>query len=194
MSDMTNLSRHGNLIVISGPSGAGKGTLVKRLKTKLDDVWVSVSATTRCPREGEVEGRDYYFKTDEQFDELIKNDGLLEWASVHDKRYGTPRKPVEEQIALGKQVILEIEPQGAFQVRAKFPDAKLVFIDVPSMEELEKRLVGRGTENACQIASRLATAKVELSRKKEYNSVVMNDDINVATEKLVDVIDGYALA
>lgn len=184
--------RQGNLFVISGPSGAGKGTLVNRLRTEVEDLWVSISATTRAPRDGEVEGVHYFFKTDEEFDELIATDGLLEWANVHGKRYGTPKAPVLEHIAAGGQVVLEIEPQGAFQVREKYPDCILVFIEPPSMEELEKRLVGRGTESPDQIAGRLEVAKVEMSRKVEYDVVVKNDDLDVATAELVAAIDGFA--
>ncbi|NTU89787.1 MAG: guanylate kinase [Actinobacteria bacterium] len=186
--------RHGNLFVISGPSGAGKGTLVARMTETFDDVWRSISATTRPPREGENNGVHYYFLSDEEFSDLIAQDGLLEWATVHGKRYGTPRTAIEEKIASGKQVILEIDPQGAFQVREKFPEAILIFIDPPSLEELEKRLIHRGTEDAQQIRARLDAAKVELSQINEYDIVVKNDDLDLASKQLADIIDFYAIS
>ena len=184
--------RHGNLFVVSGPSGAGKGTLVNRLREEVSDLWVSISATTRSPRPGEVEGVHYFFKSDDEFDALIESDGLLEWANVHGKRYGTPKAPVLEHIAAGEQVILEIEPQGAFQVRDKYPECILVFIEPPSMEELERRLTGRGTETPEQIAGRLQVAQVEMSRKVEYDVVVKNDDLETAVQELIAAIDGFA--
>ena len=184
--------RHGNLFVVSGPSGAGKGTLVNRLREEVSDLWVSISATTRSPRPGEVEGVHYFFKSDDEFDALIESDGLLEWANVHGKRYGTPKAPVLEHIAAGEQVILEIEPQGAFQVHDKYPECILVFIEPPSMEELERRLTGRGTETPEQIAGRLQVAQVEMSRKVEYDVVVKNDDLETAVQELIAAIDGFA--
>ena len=184
--------RHGNLFVVSGPSGAGKGTLVNRLREEVSDLWVSISATTRSPRPGEVEGVHYFFFFFDEFDALIESDGLLEWANVHGKRYGTPKAPVLEHIAAGEQVILEIEPQGAFQVRDKYPECILVFIEPPSMEELERRLTGRGTETPEQIAGRLQVAQVEMSRKVEYDVVVKNDDLETAVQELIAAIDGFA--
>ena len=184
--------RHGNLFVISGPSGAGKGTLVARLVQSVSDAWVSVSATTRLPREGEVEGIHYHFVSDAEFDRLVAEDGLLEWAHVHDCRYGTPRATVEAHIAQGEQVILEIDVQGAFQVREKMPQAHLVFIEPPSMEELERRLRGRGTETEEKIAGRLATAKVEMARKMEYDIRLVNDDLDEATAELVAYVNAQA--
>ena len=184
--------RTGHLYVISGPSGAGKGTLVEMLRGNVEGLWVSISATTRPPRKGEVEGVHYFFKTDAEFDDLIANDGLLEWANVHGHRYGTPRGPVLAHIASGDQVILEIEPQGAFQVRDKYPDCILIFIEPPSMEELKRRLVGRGTETSEQIAGRLEVAQVEMAREVEYDVVVRNDDLDSAARELIGVIDDFA--
>lgn len=186
------MARRGNLFVISGPSGAGKGTLVARVLQRIPDAWVSVSATTRSPRPGEVEGIHYYFMDDDEFDRLIDEDGFLEWADVHTARYGTPRKSVEEHIAQGKQVILEIDVQGGFQVREKMPDAHLVFIEPPSIEELRARLVGRGTESEDVIDARMKVAAVELSQKMKYDYVLVNDDLDRATDELVECIESYA--
>ena len=184
--------RHGNLFVISGPSGAGKGTLVARLLDAVDDAWVSVSVTTRSPRPGEIDGIHYFFASDEEFDRLVAEDGLLEWANVHGCRYGTPRKTVEEHIANGEQVILEIDVQGAFQVRESMPGARLVFIEPPSLEVLEARLRGRGTETEDVIEKRMKTALLELSRKMEYDIRLVNDDLDVATSELIAYIDEQA--
>ena len=184
--------RHGNLFVISGPSGAGKGTLVARLLDAVDDAWVSVSVTTRSPRPGEIDGIHYFFASDEEFDRLVADDGLLEWANVHGCRYGTPRKTVEEHIANGEQVILEIDVQGAFQVRESMPGARLIFIEPPSLEVLEARLRGRGTETEDVIEKRMKTALLELSRKMEYDIRLVNDDLDVATSELIAYIDEQA--
>ena len=183
------MSHEGGLFVISGPSGAGKGTLVSRLMERLDDVWLSISATTRAPRTGEVDGVDYHFLTDAQFDELICSDGLLEWAEVHGRRYGTPRAAIDEKVARGQRVILEIDPQGAFQVRERYPEAFLIFIKPPSFSELETRLRGRGTETDEQIHARLETARLELSEANEYDVVIINDDLEETTRELADVIE-----
>jgi guanylate kinase len=154
--------RTGNLFIISGPSGAGKGTLVRELLGRVADAWVSVSVTTRAPRSGEVEGGHYFFASDREFDALRASDGLLEWAEVHGNRYGTPRVAVEEQVAAGRQVILEIDPQGAFQVKSVVEGSVLVFVMPPSWEELQRRLEGRGSESKTQVETRLETAKHEL--------------------------------
>ena len=184
--------RKGNLFVISGPSGAGKGTLVKLLAERVDDVWLSVSCTTRKPREGEVEGVSYFFKTDEEFQQLVDEGGLLEWATYSGNRYGTPKRVVEQHIASGDQVILEIDMQGAFQVRDIMPDAHLVFIEPPSWEVLEQRLRGRGTETEDVILRRLDAARVELSRKMEYDYRLVNDELDVAANELVAYVNNLA--
>ncbi len=184
--------RTGNLFIISGPSGAGKGTLVRELLGRVDDAWVSVSVTTRSARPGEIEGRHYFFVTDQEFDRLLESGGLLEWAEVHGNRYGTPRQGVEAQVAAGKQVILEIDPQGAFQVKSLVDGSVLVFVMPPSWEELQRRLEGRGSESESQVETRLVTAKRELELVGEYDHVVINDDVSRATDELVAIIDSYA--
>ena len=184
--------RRGNLFVVSGPSGAGKGTLVARLLHEVPDAWVSVSATTRAPREGEIDGVHYYFKTRDEFDELVAADGLLEWATYAGNSYGTPRAAVEAKMAEGKQVILEIDVQGAFQIKDKIPQAHLVFIEPPSLEVLESRLRGRHTETEDVIASRMKAAQVELSRKMEYDVRVINDDLDEATRELIAYVNEQA--
>jgi guanylate kinase len=184
--------RTGNLFIISGPSGAGKGTLVRELCRRVADVWVSVSVTTRDARPGEVEGQHYFFVSDEEFDGLCSSGGLLEWAEVHGSRYGTPKAAVEAEVRAGRQVILEIDPQGAFQVKSLVDGSILVFVMPPSWEELQRRLVGRGSETKAQVGTRLETAKHELELVGEYDHVVINDDVSRATDELVHIIDSYA--
>lgn len=184
--------RKGNLFVLSGPSGAGKGTLVKRVLQRVPDTWVSVSATTRQPRPGEVDGRDYFFLDQPRFDELVSQGGFLEWAHVHGNSYGTLRSRVQDRIDHGSQVILEIDVQGAFQVKKAMPEAHLIFIEPPSLEELERRLRGRGTETEDVICNRMKTAEVELARKMEYDVQVVNDELERATEELVSYIGSFA--
>ena len=184
--------RRGNLFVISGPSGAGKGTLVARLLQEVPDAWLSVSATTRLPREGEVDGVSYYFLDRDRFEELVREDGFLEWAEYSGNCYGTPYESVRDNIDAGKQVILEIDVQGAFQVRDRIPDARLVFIEPPSFEELERRLRGRGTEDEETVKRRLEAAKVELSQKEEYDITLVNDDLEAAVCELAAYVNEQA--
>lgn len=181
--------RCGNLFVISGPSGAGKGTLVARLLHEVPDAWVSVSVTTRRPREGEVEGVHYFFCTEEEFQKLIDEDGLLEWATYSGHKYGTPRANVEERMAQGAQVVLEIDVQGAFQVRERIPKAKLVFVEPPSLKVLEERLRGRGTESEEVIRSRMEEAERELACSSQYDKRLVNDDLDAAVRELVRYVD-----
>lgn len=184
--------RKGNLFVVSGPAGAGKGTIMSRIVEEVPGAWLSVSATTRAPRPGEVDGVHYFFVSDEEFDKLVNEHGLLEWAQVHANRYGTPRSSVEEHIAAGDQVFLEIDVQGGFQIREQIPETHLIFIEPPSLEELEHRLRGRGTESEESIALRMRNAKIELSRKMEYDKRFVNDNLDACVQALVDYIECQA--
>ena len=189
---MENNSRVGNLFVVSGPSGAGKGTLLSQVIERIPDAWVSVSATTRSPRPGEIEGVHYFFLDTDHFKSLVEQDGFLEWAQVHDNYYGTLKQSVVDHMNAGDQVILEIDVQGALQVRKALPEAHLVFIEPPSLEELERRLRQRGTETEDVISSRMKTAEVELAQKMEYDVQVVNDDLERAVDELVEVINSFA--
>lgn len=178
-----------NLWIISGPSAVGKGTVCARLQAEHDEHLYSISCTTRPPRPGEVDGQDYHFVSEAEFDQLIAKDQLLEWATVHGKhRYGTPRLPVEEAIARGQHVILEIDIQGARQVKAHMPDAQLVFLLPPSWEELVNRLIGRGTEDEEARTRRLNTAKEELANADEADHRIVNDTVEGTVEALVGLL------
>ena len=174
----------GRLTVITGPSGVGKGTLVKRLLERQPEIWLSVSATTRAPREGEVDGQSYFFHSREAFDVLVATGGLLEWAEFAGNCYGTPRKPVQDQLDQGRAVLLEIELEGARQVRRSFPEGVQIFLAPPSFEELERRIRGRGTDAEEAIQRRLQRAEEELRAQGEFDAVVINDDLDTALEAL----------
>ena len=178
----------GLLVVISGPSGVGKGTICKEYFKQHEDAFLSVSATTRCPRDGEVDGESYHFFTMEKFNELVKEDYFLEWADFCGQRYGTPKKPVFDCIEHGKDVVLEIEVQGAMQIRAKHPEGVYIFILPPSMEELRNRLEGRGTESKEVVEERLHTAISEIQQSIKYNYFVVNDMVQQATEDIKTII------
>lgn len=172
----------GILTVLSGFSGAGKGTLMKELLRLHEEYALSVSATTRAPRPGEQEGVDYFYKTEEEFRQMIENGELLEYATYVDHSYGTPRSYVEQKLSEGKDVILEIELQGALRIRTMYPDTLLLFVTPPSVEELERRLSGRGTESAEVIQSRLARAAEEAQEMDQYDYIVINDQIPECVE------------
>lgn len=181
------------LTVLAGPTAVGKGTVATYVREHYPDVRLSVSATTRAPRPGEVEGVHYYFVDDLGFDRMLAADDLLEWATVHNRyRYGTPRGPVEAAASRGELVLLEIDLQGARQVRAAMPGARLVFLAPPSWDELVNRLVGRGTEGEEERARRLETAKVELAAADEFDEVIVNDEVPRAAARLVDLMRGWA--
>ncbi|MCB6544077.1 guanylate kinase [Blautia glucerasea] len=178
----------GVLTVVSGFSGAGKGTVMKRLIQKYDDYALSISVTTRTPREGERDGIEYFFKTKEEVEAMIENDEFLEYARYVDNYYGTPRFYVEEMLAKGKNVILEIEIQGAMQIKAKNQEAVLVFVTPPSFEELRNRLVGRGTETADVIESRLKRASEEAEGMPSYDYILVNDQVEDCVDRLHQII------
>ena len=177
------------LTVLAGPTAVGKGTVVAALRERYPHLLVSVSATTRHPRPGEVNGVHYYFVSPEEFDSMIEGGEMLEWALVHGtNKYGTPRGPVDAALAAGEPVLLEIDLAGARQVRANRPDAQFIFLAPPSWEELERRLVGRGTEGPEERERRLATARIEMDAASEFDHVVINDDIDRAVGELAGLI------
>ena len=177
------------LLVLAGPTAVGKGTVAAAVRRRHPEVWVSVSVTTRQPRPGEQHGQHYYFVTDAEFDAMIEAGELLEWAVVHrSARYGTPRRPVAQALAAGRPAMLEIDLQGARQIRAAMPEALFVFLAPPSWDELVRRLVGRGTEGEAERERRLATARVELEAEKEFDVTVVNHEVNAAADELVALL------
>ena len=183
------MEQKGILMVLSGFSGAGKGTLVKGLIQKYDNYALSISMTTRAPREGERHGVEYFFTDKENFEETIRQNGLIEYASYCGNYYGTPRAYVEEQMAAGKNVILEIELQGALKIKEKFPESLLIFVTPPSAEELKRRLEKRGTESPEVIAQRLARAVEESEGIEAYDYIVVNDDLETCIEEIHRLVD-----
>ncbi|WP_240048615.1 guanylate kinase [Curtobacterium flaccumfaciens] len=176
------------LVVLAGPTAVGKGTVSAHIRQQFPDVNLSVSATTRKPRPGEVDGVHYYFVDDAEFDRMIRDRELLEWATVHNSyRYGTPRPPIDRALDAGEKVMLEIDLQGARQVRDAMPEAVLVFLLPPTWEELVRRLIGRGTESADEQARRLETAKVELAAQDEFDVRIVNSDVGTAAREVVDL-------
>ncbi|MGZ5349487.1 MAG: guanylate kinase [Actinomycetota bacterium] len=179
------------MIVIAGPSGVGKGSVVKALRARdPDGLWLSVSATTRPPRSGEVPGLDYVFVDDAEFSRMVEAGELLEWAEVFGNRYGTPRAYVDAELDAGHDVILEIDVQGAQQVRDQAPDALLILLEPPTLEELASRLRGRGTESEERIATRLEKADWELAQRGSFDHVVVNDDLEHASSQVAAIIEG----
>ena len=184
------MNKKGILIVVSGFSGAGKGTIMKELLKQYDNYALSISATTRKPRPGEEEGREYFFKTVEEFEKMIAKDELIEYARYVDNYYGTPRAYVEEQLEAGKDVILEIEIQGALKVKEKFPETLLLFVTPPTAKELKHRLVGRGTETMDVIEFRMNRAKEEAEGMDKYDYLIVNDVLAECVEEVHRIIQG----
>jgi guanylate kinase len=178
--------KRSRLVVLAGPTAVGKGSVAAAVRQRHPDVWISVSVTTRSPRPGEQDGVHYCFVSDEEFDAMVERGDLLEWAVVHQSaRYGTPRGPVEEALAAGRLALLEIDLQGARQVRETMPDALFVFLKPPSWDELVRRLVGRGTETEAERTRRLETAMEELAAEREFDVTVVNHEIHAAADELV---------
>ena len=174
------------LVVLAGPTAVGKGTVAAQVRATHPEVWISVSATTRRPRPGELDGVHYWFVSDEEFDRMVEKGALLEWALVHGSaRYGTPREPVERALAEGRPAMLEIDLQGARQVRESMPQALFVFLKPPSWEELVRRLVGRGTETAEERTRRLVTAEEEMAAEPEFDVTIVNHEVHAAADELV---------
>ena len=186
---MIDPSARGMLIVLSGPSGSGKGTIIKSLLSSRKDTVLSISVTTRQPRPGEIDGIHYFFRTRDEFEKMISTDSLLEYANYNGNYYGTPEESIKKWLAEGKNVLLEIEVQGAEQVMDHRSDLVSIFITIPSMEELERRLRERGTENEETIRSRMAVAKRELTRAFRYDYVVLNDEVASAVKRINTIID-----
>ncbi len=185
--------KKGQLVVISGPSGAGKGTICKKYMEIHPDTFLSVSVTERAPRPGEIDGVHYHFINKDEFDKLIAEDGLIEWAQYGDNRYGSPKAPVIEAIAQGRDVIFEIEVVGAAKVREQYLDGVYVFIAPPSLEELRSRLTGRNTETKEQIERRLSKATAELAKMESYDYIVVNDSVDSAVADIEAILTAARL-
>jgi guanylate kinase len=185
--------RRSRLTVLAGPTAVGKGSVSADIRAHHPEIWISVSVTTRAPRPGEEHGVHYWFLSEAEFDALVEQEALLEWAVVHGAaRYGTPRAPVEEMLAAGRPALLEIDLQGARQVRERMPDALFCFLAPPSWEELVRRLVGRGTESKEERERRLASARLELAAEPEFDAVIVNREIHAAAEELVTLMTGLS--
>ncbi len=188
---VSNPTERSRLIVLAGPTAVGKGTVAADVRRTHPEVWISVSATTRAPRPGEENGVHYWFVSDEEFDTMIAKGDLLEWAVVHKAaRYGTPRGPVDLALASGRPAMLEIDLQGARQVRETMPEALFVFLKPPSWDELVRRLVGRGTESEAERERRLETARAELAAESEFDVTIVNHEVHAAAEQLVALMVG----
>lgn len=192
VSESKTAVRRGRLVVLAGPSAVGKSSVVRELRTRLPELVFSVSATTRDPRPGEVDGKDYRFTSREEFQRMIDSGELLEWAEIHGglQRSGTPAAPVEEALEAGKPVLVEVDLAGARAVRKAMPEALLVFMAPPSWGVLVQRLTGRGTETEDVVARRLETARVELAAQDEFDTVIVNEDVSRACDELVSLLVG----
>ncbi|KJF22703.1 UNVERIFIED_ORG: guanylate kinase [Nocardia globerula] len=192
MSESKTAVRRGRLVVLAGPSAVGKSSVVRELRTRLPELMFSVSATTRDPRPGEVDGKDYRFTTRDEFQRMIDSGELLEWADIHGglQRSGTPAAPVEEALEAGRPVLVEVDLAGARAVRKAKPEALLVFMAPPSWDVLVQRLTGRGTESDEVVARRLETARVELAAQDEFDTVIVNEDVSRACDELVSLLVG----
>ena len=190
LAERAGVPARSRLVVLAGPTAVGKGTVSRHIRETYPDVLLSVSATTRPPRPGEIEGEHYYFVSDLEFDAMVRRGEFLEYATVHNaSRYGTPRPPIERALAEGKSVLLEIDLQGARAVKAAMPEALLVFLLPPTWDELVRRLIGRGTESAEEQQRRLDTAKVELAAQNEFDVKVVNRDVGQAAREVVELLD-----
>ena len=185
------MKKQGTLVVVSGFAGTGKGTVMKELLGRYDSYALSISATTRNPRPGEVDGREYFFKTAEEFKRMIEEEEFVEYACYVGNYYGTPKKYVQEQLEAGKDVILEIEIQGALNIKSQFPDALLLFIAPPSADVLKSRLVGRGTDAPDVIATRIAKAEQELTYAAQFDRVVVNDVLQEAQREVLELVSRF---
>ncbi|AKD97716.1 guanylate kinase [Rhodococcus sp. WS1] len=192
VSESKTAVRRGRLVVLAGPSAVGKSSVVRELRTRLPELVFSVSATTRDPRPGEVDGKDYRFTSREEFQRMIDSGELLEWAEIHGglQRSGTPAAPIEEALEAGKPVLVEVDLAGARAVRQAMPEALLVFMAPPSWDVLVQRLTGRGTETEDVVARRLETARVELAAQDEFDTVIVNEDVSRACDELVSLLVG----
>lgn len=192
VSESKTAVRRGRLVVLAGPSAVGKSSVVRELRTRLPELVFSVSATTRDPRPGEVDGKDYRFTSREEFQRMIDSGELLEWAEIHGglQRSGTPAVPIEEALEAGKPVLVEVDLAGARAVRQAMPEALLVFMAPPSWDVLVQRLTGRGTETEDVVARRLETARVELAAQDEFDTVIVNEDVSRACDELVSLLVG----
>lgn len=185
---MIKTRKRGQLYVVSGPSGCGKDTIVQKLLKKKKDIWLSISCTSRSPRPNEKNGKDYFFLTNEEFEKGISNDEFLEYAKFADNYYGTPRKSIEQHLQNGEDVILVIEIMGALQIKELLPDTLFIFILPPSMKELKRRLVSRGTETKEKIDKRFLRAYEEINELNKYNYVVVNDEVDLAVKKVESIL------